>query len=114
MLRASRRLDPIADVGRLNRGALDGMQVPPFWKQPTPREKRMQMIQRVADRHGVSLVDVMGADRDQAVSHARFEAMYRVRARFGDSLSQIGRLFGRHHTTVLHALQRYEEICNAR
>jgi hypothetical protein len=54
----------------------------------------------------------MSMSRDKTTCGARFEAMYRVRTEIKiagsePSLPQIGKWFGRDHTTVLHALRRY-------
>ena len=70
----------------------------------TPREKRMLVVARVADVYGVTLTEVMGRSRRRPIVSARHAAMRAVSAEFGDSSAEIGRLFNRDHTTVLHAL----------
>jgi chromosomal replication initiation ATPase DnaA len=48
--------------------------------------------------------------RDAAYVLCRQEAAYRLKYELNFSLSQIGRLMGhRDHTTVLHAIRRYEK-----
>lgn len=55
---------------------------------------------------GRSTVHIDSCYRDQRSSHARGLAMWLMREIVGSSLAQIGRAFGRDHTTVLSALRR--------
>jgi chromosomal replication initiation ATPase DnaA len=71
----------------------------------TPREQRLAIIVRVAEAHGVTLGDVLGYSRRAYIVAARRAAMHALRDECGYSLCQIGRLLGRHHTTVMHALR---------
>lgn len=71
----------------------------------TPREKRLAVIDEIARLHGFTLSDLLGPSRQRAVCAARFAAIAEVRRAFGDSYQKIGRLFGRHHTTVLNAVR---------
>ena len=71
-------------------------------RRPTPRDARMALIRAVARRHGVTVREIMGR---RALSHlvaARRAAIVAIYDNFPDSLPQIGRLFGRDHTTILH------------
>lgn len=104
---------PIHDVVPLFPAALNGLHFPAGWSADTPRQKRMRVIQRVANAHDVDVADIMGRDRTRAVSRARWEAIATIRQRFGDSMPMIGRLFGLDHTSVLHALRRFEEMRHA-
>jgi chromosomal replication initiation ATPase DnaA len=72
----------------------------------TPREQRMLVVQRVAKAHGVTVADIMGRSSCRRCAVPRWHAMAAIRAEFGDSLSMIGRLFGRDHTSVLHGLRK--------
>lgn len=73
----------------------------------TPREIKMAVIEEVAERHGVPLRHVLSKRRDRHIVAARHAAIREVRERFdGDSLPNIAKLFGRDHTTVLHALRK--------
>jgi len=56
--------------------------------------------------HGLTAEQVLGRSRDQVASAARQTVMRRLRAD-GFSLAQIGRMVGRHHTTVLHATRKH-------
>ena len=68
----------------------------------------------VAKAHGVSPADILGRRTLAKISKARREAMYAVRAlEWGaagapPSYPQIGRWFGRDHTTIVVACQRCE------
>ena len=77
---------------------------PRIW---TPTQKRRAPIAEIAERHEVSLADVLGPSRFQHVVRARFAAIRAVRQRYPEmSLPQLGRLFNRDHTTILHALRK--------
>ena len=77
---------------------------PRIW---TPTQKRRALIAEIAERHEVSLADVLGPSRFQHVVRARFAAIRAVRQRYPEmSLPQLGRLFNRDHTTILHALRK--------
>jgi hypothetical protein len=61
----------------------------------------------VAQRFGVDVADLAGADRSAAITKARHVAFYLARAVGGCSLTEIGRNFGgRHHGTVLRGCRR--------
>jgi len=65
------------------------------------------IIMEVAIAHGVSYDDILGRSRARHLVAARHEAIYEVRKRRPHlSLPQIGRIFKRDHTTILHALRR--------
>jgi len=88
---------------------------PPRWRdvlvvdstyyRVTPRQERLQIVARVAEKHGLTIGDIRGKSRLQAHVDARWEAIQAVRLAFpDDSLTQLGRLFNRDHTTIMHAL----------
>jgi chromosomal replication initiator protein len=71
----------------------------------TPADHTRAMIADVARRHGLTYRDVVGPCRDQRTVRARREAIALVRqAKPHLSYPQLGRLFGRDHTTILHHL----------
>lgn len=83
---------------------------------PTPLEVRLRKILRrpsvnkavmeISKAHGVSPMLVAGQNRERAIVAARnqvFDRLYRD----GVSLSEIGRIFGKDHTTVLHGIRRF-------
>jgi len=63
------------------------------------------IIATVADRFLYTDVELLGRSRRQPLAHARQVAMYLCRELTDMSYPQIGRLFDRHHTTVIHAVQ---------
>jgi chromosomal replication initiation ATPase DnaA len=74
------------------------------------RQRRLEIIARVAFEHGMTVADLTGPCRRKEYVHARWQAMKAIRAQFPkDSLAEIGRLFNRDHTTVIHALRSAAE-----
>lgn len=71
----------------------------------TPRSKTMQDIAQIALRNGVTVADLISPTRRRPVVAARFECFELLRQQ-GRSLNQIGSIFNRDHTTVLHGLRR--------
>lgn len=76
-------------------------------------EKRLSVddIQRAtADYFGVKLSDLMSVKRDRDIARPRQVAMYLCKVLTPRSFPDIGRRFGRDHTTVLHAVSKVEEL----
>ncbi|RAI42935.1 helix-turn-helix domain-containing protein [Rhodoplanes roseus] len=73
---------------------------------------RIDIIQQVvARRYGVTVTDMRSARRTAAVLRPRQMAMWLTRTMTPKSLPEIGRRFGgRDHTTVLHAVEKYERL----
>jgi chromosomal replication initiation ATPase DnaA len=75
----------------------------------TPRERNKERtladIAPIAAVHGVSVEEILGKSRLANIVAARWDcfAMYRTG---GKSTLQIGRIMGRDHSTVCHALQK--------
>jgi chromosomal replication initiation ATPase DnaA len=69
----------------------------------------LELVGNVCRTHGVTVDEVCGRTRTQAVSWARHETWWRLRhhPERHYSLAEIGRLFGRDHTTVLHGIQAH-------
>jgi chromosomal replication initiator protein len=78
--------------------------------QPYQHAVTVEMIQaEVAKQFGLHVNDLRGNRRTQDVAHARQIAMYLSRSLTETSLPQIGTRFGgRHHTTVLYAVDKVE------
>lgn len=72
----------------------------------TPREKYRYIVKSVADRHGLSIEDIMGIRKHSHVVQARRECMVALRGE-GLSCPQIGRLLNRDSSTIVHNLQQY-------
>ena len=77
-----------------------------------------QIVSSVAVEYEVRARDIFGRSHRQIIYAARRAAMIRVREATDASLPQIGRWFGRDHTSVLHAIrddaQRDEKHAYAR
>lgn len=66
-----------------------------------------QIIQMVATAKGFPLEEILGNSRNRSVVEARFDAIKAVAdARPDMSTPQIGRIFGKDHTTIIHALSK--------
>lgn len=64
---------------------------------------------RVAVKHGLPGASAFRAPlRTHAFVRARQEAFHAIYATGRFTLSQIARRFGRHHTTILYAVQQHE------
>lgn len=72
------------------------------------RDKYLNMIQEICLQYNVDFDVVMGASREQNATWAR-QAAYHALHLVGLSSSQIGRLLGRDHSTVLHGIKCHKE-----
>jgi len=64
----------------------------------------------VAEKHDVSIDDMVSSRRPQKVYNARHEYFYRARCETSASLPQIGRACGgKDHTTVLYGIERHKQ-----
>lgn len=95
--------DDIGDVGEIVEEAV----VAPAVTTETPARR---VLSEVAEKHKMPPMVFRSKSRDTAYVLCRQEASYRLKYELNFSLSQIGRLMGhRDHTTVLHAIRRYEK-----
>jgi hypothetical protein len=75
-----------------------------FLKRPGPQA----IVKLVALKHGVSSREILGHQRYLRIVAARHESMWLIHTHCPWlSIPEIGRVFGRDHTTVLHALSKY-------
>jgi len=72
----------------------------------------IENIQRMVGREfGLTLAQLKSKNNSHSVSYPRQIAMYLTKQLTPTSLPQIGRVFGgKHHTTVLHSIQKIEEL----
>ena len=78
------------------------------------RNVTIDEIQRkVAEHFNISIREMHSARRARSVARPRQVAMYLAKQLTSRSLPEIGRKFGRDHTTIMHAIRKIEEICNA-
>ncbi|MGC8917468.1 MAG: chromosomal replication initiator protein DnaA, partial [Thermoanaerobaculum sp.] len=74
----------------------------PNEKTSTPHE----IIRFVAHHYGVKVADLKGRDNRRSVAFPRQVAMYLLREVLNLSYPEIGRLFGKHHSTVLYSVEQ--------
>jgi len=70
------------------------------------------VLQAVCQRFGLTTQDILGDQRSREVLMARQIAMYLLRERAQLPLQQIGQMFGKNHSTVLHAYNRVKTSLN--
>ena len=80
----------------------------------TPAQQTRLIIAEVAERHGITVEQIMGDSRKRHISWPRQEAMYELGRRSKwMSLTAIARFFGRDHTTILHGIRKHCERIGA-
>ena len=67
------------------------------------------IISEVADKHCMSVKELMSQSHRPNVTLARQEAIYRVRHELHASWLAIGGMFGRDHTTAIHSYRAYAQ-----
>lgn len=72
----------------------------------TPRDRALASVDATAKNHGVTVRAIMSRSMRRRVVSARIDAMQRLAEDTGWSLRHLATFFGRHHTTVLNALQK--------
>lgn len=78
----------------------------------SPRERMLKLIAQVAEKHGVKASDILSKQNrkcrgTKSVSIARHAAVAAVHLAFPHMSSvQLGRLFNRDHSTILHSISR--------
>jgi hypothetical protein len=77
-----------------------------------PRSKHI--VRAVAAAAGISEQELLGERRYGPLTLARHAAMWLIKQRQPEyTLARIGRLFNRDHTSVLHAIKRFGNLCEA-
>lgn len=66
------------------------------------------MAVNFANQRNIRVAEFFGSTRVARIAHARQECMALIREKTDLSLPQIGRIFNRDHSTVLHALRAVE------
>lgn len=64
----------------------------------------------VCVKHGVTAAEIIGPSRKPRFAPARIELYGRLHDELGVSFPQIGRIFGRDHTTVLYGVRRWRAM----
>lgn len=73
------------------------------------RQSARYVIAKVLVKHGMTFIDMAGQAKSQKFVDCRFEIYYRLRRELGLSLTQVGRMLNKDHTSVLHGYRRMEE-----
>lgn len=71
---------------------------------------RQDIINITSEVTGISVEGIMGSRRYREYSEARFIAIYFIRDKFNDTISGIGRLFSRDHSTIIHAIETTKDL----
>ena len=80
-------------------------------KESCPRSRSSTSRRTVVERFGISLQELTGERRSQAIVYPRQVAMYLCRELTDSSLPKIGKKFGgRDHTTVIHATSKIAKL----
>jgi hypothetical protein len=79
-----------------------------------PRYKFVQMLRDVAHMHGVDPQIVLSPCAKRDIVVVRHEVQYKARNDLGMTLTQIGRIFNRDHTTVLNAVRSHQKKIDAK
>ncbi len=71
----------------------------------------VQYLDVICQRHHVTREEVCGRGRTRVVALARHELWWELRhhGTLAFSYEEIGRLFGRNHTTVLHGVRAFQK-----
>ncbi|MFA5624807.1 MAG: chromosomal replication initiator protein DnaA, partial [Bradymonadales bacterium] len=80
--------------------------IEPYIKQRAAIVTPEAIIQKVSVYYGVSYAEIMGKSRTKPIVFPRQMAMYLSRQHTSMSLPELGRVFGRDHTTVINAIER--------
>lgn len=70
------------------------------------------IIAAVAARHQLKPEQIIAQDRHRQLARPRMEAYWLARQVTDKSLPELGRVFKRHHTTVLHGIRAVEAMAS--
>lgn len=76
----------------------------------TPQETIDRIINDVSQRSGIKKEKILSRNRRKEIVAARFACMYLLRKEAFMTFAAIGRIFGRDHTTAIHALSSVENL----
>lgn len=74
---------------------------------------RRRLEEDVAAKHGLTVQKMLSAARKPASVIARKELFYTLNKSHGWGLAEIGRKYGKDHTTILHAVVSYQRMLGA-
>jgi chromosomal replication initiator protein len=73
-------------------------------------QRAREIVSAVAEFYGYAEVLIIGRRRPAQLAQARLVAMYLVREHTALSYPEIGHLFGRDHSTIIHAHNRIRQL----
>lgn len=71
----------------------------------TSREKNLKDIAEIAEAHHLTVEDILSPKRHKYLVSVRRKCIYMLRDK-GHSTTEIGRIMGRDHSTIVVALQK--------
>jgi chromosomal replication initiator protein len=75
------------------------------------RAVTIEIIQKfIADRYNLKLNDLKSRNNSKSVAMPRQIAMYLCKSLTHASLPEIGKSFGKHHSTVIHSIRKVDEL----
>lgn len=77
-------------------------------QETEPRQRYASLLKATVAFFELPMEDLMGRRRTKTIALARQTAMYLLRS-VGLSLSEIGAVFSRDHTTVLHGIAQVQQ-----
>jgi hypothetical protein len=89
-----------------HQGLLIEVSVIPGMKVPLDEER---VLMAIAERYNVSVAGLQGRDKTKNIALARQVAAYILVTQLKRSSSRVGRLLGRDHSTILHAVKVIEK-----
>jgi chromosomal replication initiation ATPase DnaA len=69
-----------------------------------------RLITKLAEEHGYTYEDVVGRSRKQKLSEARFSIYTYLNSKMKLSVTRIGKLLQKDHTSVMHGVKRWKEM----
>ena len=77
---------------------------------PPPMARSEIILMQVAEKHGLTVKDLVRYCAKKKIATARHEAIYRLRNELGLTLNQISfRLGGRDHATILASIKKHKK-----
>lgn len=81
--------------------------------QPPLTQSANLIMDEVRQKHGLTRIEFMSSRHARELIEARHEAWFRLRNETTLSYPQIGRLFNRDPSTVMHGAKRWERLTKA-
>lgn len=75
-----------------------------------PRKDPSEIIDAVCQYYQIGKRKLLGDSRSRPIARPRQILMYLLRTDFGIPLEEVGRIVGRDHTTVMHAVEKITEL----